>query len=751
MPKNPFLRLILAVLLGLALACSLTQPGLPSPGLQTPEQPTEPPPNQASEPPGDRPNAPPSEPPGETPEELSGEPFLTPLPSAPAATNAAPFALAFPRLGMWWPNPWEQPLDDIARYDWVIFYESAQPRVRLIKELNPRLIALTATNASEVSFNPSSNASPNENAEVRSIPAEWFLTQVGSTLTAAVDAAQTTFQVAAVTASDGTDSIDLFRAGEAALIGSESVYIESVDRTARTLRVRRGYVRPATAHPAGTRIAAHITFWPNSWVLNLSTLAPTALADPRTGPERWYNYHARQDAKLLTDPIWDGMLIDRGDTNESWLIGNSTARSIDPNNSNRLLSDYSAFNAAWNAGLRQYVTLLRQQMGDGKLLFANWGMANYDLLNGNNFEGFPMDDGTSFGLPWSATVFGPKSDGAYFDWMRSARQPNLTMIETYEEDGGPDPGGSGDYDNPCDDRGFTPNYRKMRFGLTTALLNDGFFSYEMNTDGHGSLCLLWFDEYDNAGNGRGYLGQPYGPAYRAMGALKTANQASNGGLDTQAQLNGWNLSAEDGYTASVALDTAQKAMGAGSARIQVAQAGGEAWRVGLGTRPLRLTAGTEYTISFWAKADQARKIAVWAQRESAPWTRWLDYPDFPLTTEWQRFEIAVTAAGSDSSASLNFGFGATTGTVWIDGVMLQQGNADVWRRDFGGGIALVNATNSPQTVDLGGEFQKIQGRQDRSVNDGSLVTQVTLPPRDGIILLRTIPGDVRVYVPTIIK
>jgi len=27
---------------------------------------------------------------------------------------------AFPRLGMWWPDPYEQPLDEIARYDFVI-------------------------------------------------------------------------------------------------------------------------------------------------------------------------------------------------------------------------------------------------------------------------------------------------------------------------------------------------------------------------------------------------------------------------------------------------------------------------------------------------------------------------------------------------------------------------------------------------------------------------------------------------------
>jgi hypothetical protein len=31
---------------------------------------------------------------------------------------------------------------------------------------------------------------------------------------------------------------------------------------------------------------------------------------------------------------------------------------------------------------------------------------------------------------------------------------------------------------------------------------------------------------------------------------------------------------------------------------------------------------------------------------------------------------------------------------------------------------------------------KINGAQDRTVNDGATVTEVTLPPNDGIILLR---------------
>ncbi len=67
--------------------------------------------------------------------------------------------------------------------------------------------------------------------------------------------------------------------------------------------------------------------------------------------------------------------------------------------------------------------------------------------------------------------------------------------------------------------------------------------------------------------------------------------------------------------------------------------------------------------------------------------------------------------------------------------------SNVWRRDFTGGIALVNPDTVARTVTLGGTFRKIKGTQAPALNDGSLVTQVTLPARDGIVLLRDALSD----------
>ncbi len=662
----------------------------------------------------------------------------------------------FPRLGMWWPDPWEQPITDIARYDWVILGPWESEFITPIKQINPDILLLNSTNACEIAYNPdpSDPYAEEENAEVLAIPPEWFLTQVGTTLTVGVDEVITTFHVAAVTVSDGSAVYDLFVPGDTALIEGESLYVEAVDAAAKTLTVRRGYVRPASPHEAGVRIAAHITFWPDTWLLNLSTACPTATISSTIGAEQWADYNARRAVALLDAAPWDGLLIDRADPNESWLIGNSTARTIDPDQSNRLLTDYSAFDDAWNAGLRHYEEAVRAAVGDERIIFVNLGMPNYDLLNGNNFEGFPLDDGTSYAASWHRTVFGPLPDGgSYFDWMRRARSPNLTMIETYEDDGGPDPTGDGSYDNPCDDPGFVPNYRKMRFGLATALLNDGYFSYEINTNGHGSLCLLWFDEYDDGGRQRGYLGQPLGAAYRIGEGLLGDDLLTGGGFESEAELEGWDLWAdtENGYSATVSLDETGAAVGQGAARIEIGHSAGTDWRVSFSFAPVDLISGTEYTLDFWARADRERTIGAWAQQNAEPWTVYLDFEAFPLTTTWQHFELPLRATGSDPQALFSFGVGAMTGTVWLDEVRLRPGNADLWRRDFEHGVALVNATALTQTVALGEPLRHLTGTQVPTLNNGALITEVTLPPLDGLILLRPTPPIYRLYLPVILR
>jgi hypothetical protein len=92
-----------------------------------------------------------------------------------------------------------------------------------------------------------------------------------------------------------------------------------------------------------------------------------------------------------------------------------------------------------------------------------------------------------------------------------------------------------------------------------------------------------------------------------------------------------------------------------------------------------------------------------------------------------------------------------TGVVWFDEYNAKLGMAisepptkawqsGVYRRDFQGGIALVNPKgNGAKTVTLDDDFIALKGTQDPTVNNGQTVRKVTLQDRDGIILMRKTP------------
>ncbi len=651
----------------------------------------------------------------------------------------------FPRLGMLWPDTENQTLAEIARYDNVVFHDWQKNKASQVKTITPSLKALVSTSVSDVSYNPDN---PAENGAVLDIPSQWFLTQVGSNLTYPVTASDTVFYVDAVTASAYGNTYDLFIPGDTALIGDESVLIQSVDSGTNSLTVQRGYIRPASTHDAGTRIAAHISFWPHTWVLNLSTDCPEATVDPEHPNETWSEYQARRAAELVSDSTWSGVVLDRAKSNISELIGNtdlSTARTIDPDNSNTLLNGYANFDLAWNKGLLELEQNLRNASGDDKIIYVSQETPNYSLLNGSYLEAFPDDNGAYGSTSWKEMAFGPRLEGSYFEWLERARQPNLTMIETYQDDSRPNPAGDGSYINLCNEAGFTPNYQKMRYGLTTALLNDGFYSYEMNTNGHGALCLLWFDEYDNAGSGRGYLGLPLNSAYQAIDSLSTENLVKGGTMDSLDH-NGypWYLYVDSGpgYEASVNVDTADKHAGEASARIDITQTQtGSDWQIQFSYQPFTLQQDKDYTLTFWAKADKERSAMVWAHHyeEGVGWKSDLSFDNINLTSEWEKYILSTTALNNVNSSQLVFGLAQATGSVWLDDVQLQEGSLDVYRRDFDDGVALVNASQITQTVSLGKTYQKIYGSQDPSINNGNLINTVTLPPHDGIIVVEPYP------------
>ena len=640
---------------------------------------------------------------------------------------------SFPRLGLWWPSTEEQPLEKIARYDWVALFPYEHQAAIEIKKINPNIKLLTSTNACELGYNPE-KTDGDDNPLLRKIPAEWFLTQVGSVLREDIDDRTTNIPVEKVKLLQNGKEIELFVVDEAVLIEGESMLVKYVDDETNTLEVERGFIRPSSAHKKGARIAAHISFWYNTWVMNLSIQSPKASLLGQTEQETWADYNARHAIGLLKVPVWDGILIDRSDANESWLIGNSTARTIDPNQSNRLLTDYNEFDKAWNEGLIFYEQTIRKAVGHDKLIVVNWGMPNVNLLNGNTFEGFPRDDGTSYQSTWNQTMFGNVVFGSVLFWNQNALKPNLTLIQTYEDDDYPQPTFRGEYDNPCEKPGFQPNYQKMRFGLASALLADGYFSYEMNTNGHASLCLMWFDEYDNHGNGRGYLGMPLKPAERIIPVFNSPNLLSGGDFEKQSDLQLWSAWAKENIFIKTDLDNTSQT-GKNSILLEVDKTQGVDWEASFSFDSIVIDKKEDYTLTFWAKADKERNISIWLQQNRDPWEVIIDFGKVHLHKEWQKVELSLPAERSEKFASLLFALGETNGKVWLDNITLQKGSHNLYWREFAHGLVIVNATSQRQHVKLPRAYKKIKGSQVPAVNNGALVYEVDLMPRDGLILL----------------
>lgn len=462
--------------------------------------------------------------------------------TGPDSASAATVSPAFPRLATWWPDTRAQSVADLSRCDVLALQNHDSSRIAALRAANPGIALLGTSSACELSYSLLGYNDP-ANVEMRTVSTDWMLTQVGSTLTADIGASATSIPVADVTK---------FAAGEMVLVDHELMHVSAVGGSSVTVTAR-GPVTPAASHALGARIASVVRHWPGTILMDLSESCP--LRDVGYGPETWAGWEVRRSTAVLDSADWDGLLVDALQSSPGWMVPKGEVRSIDLLRTNTPVTDgYAAFDAAWNVGAIAFGDALRVSAGT-RLLVGNGNLRNFNF-NGNIFEEYPYAD-----LPltaWNVVFIGPFAAprASYPEWCANAAAPSLTLIQVY---------------------GVSSDYRLMRYGLCTALLNDGYFSYARSSSVHATSGLSWFDEYDNAGAGRGYLGQPIGSAFRV-----------------------------------------------GSA----------------------------------------------------------------------------------------------------------------WRRDFTNGISLVNPTTASVTVQLGGMFRRIKGTQDLTVNSGATVSSVTIPSRDGIILLR---------------
>ncbi len=469
--------------------------------------------------------------------------------AAPQPAHAA--AGGYPRLAFW--NSWQAPTTEMAKRDYAKLAE-ADPRIPA-RTAPPSWRSTPARNScrtargKELNYKVSNSDPAFEARRIGAIPTSWILLQVGSTLPSGI-----TSSVRSIPVVDGSK----FRTGDLVICGDEKMYVSAL--SGNTLTVTRGMAGSvAVSHAAGARINPAVSVYPGSVTLNITPDCPLGMATGQFAspvPERAHDWMARRNVGFFRARDYDGMALDCCEEHLWYSYGTAAGgliRSIgtvaDPNVA---VPDYAAWDDTWQAGMREQFALIRA--GAPNAVIIGNANASPDYFDGALLEQYPARS-------WSLTKWNDRIVSraagihhryALLQWQALSRNPSANTVRTM---------------------GTQTDYASMRFGLCTTLLSDAYYWYS----DPGANNLWWYDEYDNAGAGKGYLGQPTGAAY---------------------------------------------SVGSGS-----------------------------------------------------------------------------------------------------------------WRRNYQGGIVLVNPGDASVTIPLGGTYKKIAGTQDRVVNDGSFVTAVTIPAKDGIVLL----------------
>jgi hypothetical protein len=160
-------------------------------------------------------------------------------------------------------------------------------------------------------------------------------------------------------------------------------------------------------------------------------------------------------------------------------------------------------------------------------------------------------------------------------------------------------------------------------------------------------------------------------SYTAYYEPVTSNVVTNGGFDEpgNAWLAGlWNWVVRAPASATFSRETTSYETGPVAMRADLANNATD-WYVQVLHPNVPLTAATNYTLSFAAKATDARAIRVSLHQATGSYTTYLDR-SVSIGTAWQTYSVTFTATTTDPAALLAFNLGGAPGSVWIDSVSL---------------------------------------------------------------------------------
>lgn len=415
-------------------------------------------------------------------------------------------------------------------------------------------------------------------------------------------------------------------------------------------------------------------------------------------------------------------------------------------NNNADPASRTAFDVGWTAGHRRLAERLRElATADGRPdypITGNCGQAPAALtptVNGWMRENFPFQNAVGGVADFYSNMLTWPWGMMHQDLLLRAPQYNLVFTAAAAS--------GGTSSDPVYEPYNATNQRRMRFGLGSTTLGNGYVAYtdSSNDPARGYWHEWWYDEFgvntvgpqSSAGFGQsaagaqytGWLGQPLTPAYAQLADSYSATPdrlTTNQGFETSgatpSTVPGWTLINFQGAgNATLVRDTSTAALGGASLRADVVVPNptySYVVRAENGSFPI--SANTQYAVTFRAKASGSLPLTVTFGGST------IAVQTIMLDETWRQYQVQIRPTAAVTNSNLSMEFGRAAGTYWIDDVQVQTGTTAVYRRDFTKGIVLVNPAAAAQTVTLEQPYRKILGVTNPAFNDGSAVSQVTL-------------------------
>ncbi len=202
-----------------------------------------------------------------------------------------------------------------------------------------------------------------------------------------------------------------------------------------------------------------ISFWPGTYMLNLSDGAGL-----NSQGQRFNDYLPEFVAqKIASLNLFDGVYYDNTWGDVSWVNNGN----VDVNN-DRVKDNSSVADTAWSSGFLKMLKKTRTLLGDKFIIVGNGRVYQgyQNLLNGMMLESFPSE--WENGGHWTGSM------QTYLRLPTLNVNPQISIINVNKKN--------------------QYNYPAFRFGLTSTLLGNGFYSYDYDVSNHTQTW--WYDEYN---------------------------------------------------------------------------------------------------------------------------------------------------------------------------------------------------------------------------------------------------------------